>query len=263
MKSGAVETKWYEVRKDSRIVQAEIIAEASMTIYVNGVEFVTIMSSPINQQDLALGFLRNEDIVSHRDEVEHIHLSQDGCCVDVWLRHSVTLPERRIITSGCAGGVTFNDPSLGFKPIADTPPIAVDRMLDWFEGLQGAESLYARARGVHASGLADGEGLVAVAEDVGRHNTVDKLAGACLRDDINTSGLVLITTGRVSSEMMQKGARMGCPIVASRSSPTSLSIEMAEAWNITLVGYVRRGSMRIYTHPKRLLTDKESGADQN
>jgi FdhD protein len=87
---------------------------------------------------------------------------------------------------------------------------------------------------------------------VGRHNAVDKLRGLCLQEGIETAGNVLLATGRVSSEMLRKGVRMGCPIVASRNSPTSLSIELAQAYGVTLVGYVRRGSLRVYSHPERM-----------
>jgi len=121
-----------------------------------------------------------------------------------------------------------------------------------FNQLQARGSLYARARGVHAAGLADGEQLLAMAEDVGRHNTLDKLLGTCLRLGIETRGRLLLATGRVSSEMMQKAAQMGIPFVASRNSPTSLSVEMARAWGITLVGYVRRQTLRVYSGPERL-----------
>jgi FdhD protein len=96
------------------------------------------------------------------------------------------------------------------------------------------------------------EELIVVIEDVGRHNTIDKLTGCCLKQGIETMGRVLLVTGRISSEMMRKTAVMGCPIVASRTSPTSLSVEMAHVWNITLVGYVRSGGMRIYSYPERL-----------
>jgi len=89
-------------------------------------------------------------------------------------------------------------------------------------------------------------------EDVGRHNTIDKLTGCCLKHGIETHGKVLLVTGRTSSEMLRKAAVMGCPITASRTSPTSLSVEMAQAWNITLVGYVRSGELRVYSHPERI-----------
>ena len=89
-------------------------------------------------------------------------------------------------------------------------------------------------------------------EDIGRHNTLDRLMGSCMLSGIETEGRILLATGRISSEMLHKGANMGCPIIASRKSPTSMSIEMANNWNITLVGYARRGTLRVYTHPERL-----------
>jgi len=118
--------------------------------------------------------------------------------------------------------------------------------------LQSSGSLYALARGVYSAGLTDGARLLAVAEDVDRHNTIDKLLGARLRRGIDPSGLILIATGRFSSEILQKATRMGCPIVASRNSTTSLSVKMTEARKITMSGYVRRKGMRVYTDPQRV-----------
>jgi FdhD protein len=94
--------------------------------------------------------------------------------------------------------------------------------------------------------------LIAVVEDVGRHNTIDKLTGCCLKNGIETRDHVLLVTGCISSEMMRKTTIMGCPIAVSRTSPAPLSVEMALAWNFTLVGYVRQGNMRVYGYPKRL-----------
>ena len=108
-----------------------------------------------------------------------------------------------------------------------------------FNQLQVPDSLYAVSRGVHTAGLVDGDRVIAAVEDVGRHSTIDKLTGACLVNGIETKGMMLLATGRVSSEMLRKGAVMGCPVVASRNSPTSLSIEMA-------------GALRVYSHPERL-----------
>jgi FdhD protein len=96
-----------------------------------------------------------------------------------------------------------------------------------------------------------------VTEDIGRHNTLDKLYGRCLRDGIPTEGRILLATGRISAEMLSKAARMQTPIVASRSSPTTLSLGLAEAWNMTLVGYVRRDSLNVYTGASRVLADAE------
>ncbi|MFN8373580.1 MAG: formate dehydrogenase accessory sulfurtransferase FdhD [Anaerolineae bacterium] len=90
------------------------------------------------------------------------------------------------------------------------------------------------------------------AEDVGRHNAVDKVAGKALAQGLDTRDCLLLTSGRISSEMLGKARRMAIPIVASRTSPTSITLQLAQAWNICVVGYVRQGGMRIYTHPQRL-----------
>ncbi len=262
MGSGAVSATWFELGESPQPVHAEIIEEALVTIFVNGKELATIMCTPRDQEDLAIGFLVNEGMIDALADVDHIHLSGDGCCVDIWLGHSVKPPQRRILTSGCGGGVTFQDPSIGIESIQDDLVIEQDTLVHQFSMLQSSGNLYARARGVHGAGLTDGERLLVVAEDVGRHNTLDKLHGACLRKRIDPSGLILMATGRLSSEMLQKTARMGCPIVASRNSPTSLSVKMAEALKITMVGYVRRKSMRVYTHPQRIMPSQENSAQR-
>ncbi|MEW6567574.1 MAG: formate dehydrogenase accessory sulfurtransferase FdhD [Chloroflexota bacterium] len=260
MPDGAQREAWQEYRQGWQPVEGDVIAEELVTLYVNGHELATIMSTPQNQDWLALGFLKNEGLIESMDEVDHVHIVQAGCCIDVWLTHSIRTPQRRIITSGCGGGVTFNDPSLGIERLHDELRLDPEKLFDLFPRLHFPDSLHARARGVHASALSDGQRILALVEDVGRHNTLDKLVGVCLVKGIETRGRILLATGRISSEMLHKAARMGCPIVASRNSPTSLSITLAREWNITLVGYVRQRSMRVYAHPERLQPPQPAGA---
>ncbi len=252
MNTSSIVTEWYEYRQNWRRKSDELIVEAKLTIFVNGVEVTSIMCSPQEQDCLALGYLKNEGFLANHKDVEHIHTSDDGCCVEVWLKHEVHLPERKIITSGCGDGVTFHDPFEDIQPLQDDLQIEPEIIFTLFNQLHRPESLHVRARGVHTAGLADGKELLFVTEDVGRHNTIDKLDGYCLLNGIETEGRILLTTGRVSSEMLRKGAVMGCPIIASRNSPTSMSVLLAQTWKITLVGYVRRNSMRVYAHPERL-----------
>jgi FdhD protein len=252
MSAGAVTTRWHEYRRGWKDIDAGVIEEASLTIYVNGAELVTIMSTPREQDLLALGFLKNEGFIDNLKEVDHIHISEEGRCVDIWLTHTIVQPKRKIITTGCGGGVTFKESLAGFEALQDGLRITPEVLFEIFRQLHNPDSLHARTRGVHAAGITDGKRLLAITEDVGRHNTIDKLVGASMVKGIDTRGLILLATGRISSEMLHKGARMGCPIIASRNSPTSIAIAMADAWNITLIGYVRRGSMRVYTHPERL-----------
>lgn len=252
MSEGARKTAWREYRRGWQEARGEVIEEGLVTLYVNGVEWATIMCTPRQLDWLALGFLANEGFIHSIEQVEILHVSQPGCCVDLWLDHPIRKPKREIITSGCGGGVTFDDPESGIIPLEDDRQLQPERLFELFNQLHLPGSLHARARGVHASGLSDGERMLMVVEDVGRHNTLDKLRGGCLQQGIDPRGTILLATGRVSSEMLRKGAHMGCPIIASRNSPTSMSVELAEAFNITLAGYVRRASMRVYTHPERL-----------
>lgn len=261
MSSGAVATQWYEYKKDEwSWKDGEVIEEALISIYVNGIELATIMATPQEQDLLALGFLKNEGLIENLGEIEILHISEAGCCVDIWLNRPFEKPERTIITSGCGGGVTFTDPEAGLEPLHSAITLEPELLRSAFRKLQPPHSLYARSRGVHAAGLLNPQTkeLIAIVEDVGRHNTIDKLTGCCLKHGYETHDRVLLVTGRISSEMMRKTAVMGCPIAASRTSPTSLSVEMAKAWNITLVGYVRQGSMRVYSYPERLGNISES-----
>ena len=252
MDLGSVEMEWHEYSKGWQRETDEVIGEAMVAIYVNGFELATIMCTPLEQDSLGLGFLKNEGIIDRLEEVDHVHIGGNGCCVDVWLTHAFQKPERKIITSGCGSGVTFSDPSEAIEALQDSARIDPEDLIPLFNQLHTAGSLHVRAGGVHTAGLADGDRLLLTAEDIGRHNTIDRLAGACLMKDQDTRGLILLTTGRISSEMLRKGYAMGCPIIASRTSPTSLSVQLADAAGITLVGYARRGKLRAYTHPHRL-----------
>ncbi len=258
MTTGTVPFEWHEFDGQHwQPVSSQVIGEILLTLYVNGVELASIMSTPQEQDHLAIGFLKNERLIDSLAEVVSLYLTPAGCCVDIWLNHPFEKPARSVITSGCGGGVTFSDPALGIEPLQDDALIAPQLLLESFRRLQPPNSLYSRSRGVHAAGLldVDTETLLVISEDVGRHNSIDKLTGACLLQGIETRGRILLNTGRISSEMLRKAAQMGCPIVASRTSPTSLSVEMARAWNITLVGYVRQGRMQVYSHPQRFKTE--------
>ncbi|HEX7975466.1 MAG TPA: formate dehydrogenase accessory sulfurtransferase FdhD [Anaerolineales bacterium] len=254
MADGTVTFDFSTFDGDWQTQEAEVIEEGQVTLFVNGRELATLMCTPRDPAQLALGFLANEDLVSTLREVEILHVCQGGGCVDAWLSHpGWDKPRRKIITSGCSGGQTFSDLQAQHTPLHSDLLIEPQKLAWLLAQLQDHNSLYARARGVHTSALSDGENLVLVAEDIGRHNTLDRLRGECLRRGLDPAGMILLSTGRISSEMIHKAVKMGCPVVGSRTSPTSLSVNLARAWNMTLCGYIRRNRMNVYAHPERLL----------
>jgi FdhD protein len=260
MSDGAVPQNFHIYKDDEwQETEAEVIEEGFITIYVNGQELATLMGTPRDPLQLALGFLANEEFISAYSEVKIEHVCDTGDCIDIWLSHSVwDKPRRKIITTGCTGGMTFADLAAHLEPVKSDRTISPARISSLINQLQSQDSLYARARGVHTSALSDGERLVLVAEDIGRHNTLDRLRGECLRQGLDPAGMILLSTGRISSEMINKAAKMRCPIIASRTSPTSMSVGLASEWNVTLCGYVRRNQMNVYTHPERLMEAKFS-----
>jgi len=253
MSDGVVTFTLDEFHNGWSTIDGEVIEEGFVSIFVNGVELATVMCSPREQDRFALGFLCNEGLINSMKDVRAVHICPSGACVDVWLtRSDFVRPNRLILTSGCGGGVTFDDLSKAMEPLSSSLIIAPQKLSELLIEMQRRGTLYARSRGVHTAALSDGEKISVIAEDVGRHNTIDKLRGACLIEGLDSHDKILLCTGRISSEMINKAARMGCPIVASRTSPTSMSVQLARQWNITLAGYVRRDAMKIYAHPERL-----------
>lgn len=252
MTDGAVPTLYHTFRGDWQRVDGQVIEEALISLHINGQELATIAATPIHLDWLAVGFLANEGLITSAREVRAAHVCPSGLCVDVWLTHEIEPPRRRILTSGCGGGVTFDDLTRTQAPLEDDRKLPADKLEACMDQLYDAAQLHRLTGGVHTSALFHETTLVSLAEDVGRHNTLDKVSGDCLLRGVETRGGLLVSTGRISSEMLNKAARMGCPIVVSRTSPTSLSVSLARAWNLTLVGYLRRGRMTVYANGWRL-----------
>lgn len=234
--------------------------EEQVVLTVNGQEWIGLMCTPTLLEELAVGFLYNEGFIDGMQEVADVRVCGSGRCVDVWLHKDVALPSLHTITSGCSGGTTFEVLAEARHPVISDLQIAPGQVQVLMRRLQAAASLYRQAQGIHASALAEGTNLCCVAEDVGRHNTVDKLAGLCLRQNHRLHDHVLVTSGRVSSEMLAKANRMGIPVIVSRTAPTSLSVDLARVWGVTLIGYARGRGFRVYTGQQRLVGWREAPA---
>jgi FdhD protein len=260
-------------------VRRPVIAETPWALYVEKREWVTFMCSPIGLHQLALGFLLSEGVIDSVEDVWQlkVYLDEDrvymyfpdaglngelalptcaeaGGSIDVRLRRAAPdRPEHRTLTSGCGGGVTFDDLAGDRPPLQSDRQITAAQVSSLMRQLNESATLYRTSRGVHTSALSDGEQLLVQAEDVGRHNTLDKIRGACMLEGTTTHDRILLSSGRISSEMIVKARKMEAPIVISRTSPTAMSIRLAREWNMTLIGYVRGRQMRVYTGAERVI----------
>jgi len=239
-------------------VEAGVIGEIRFTIFVEERELVTLMCSAWQLQPLVVGFLYLEGLIEGTDDLEMLRVCLEDRLADVRLTHGFPdVPPRKILTSGCTGGVSFGkylDQIEDFRVPDDAIRVQPRRMYDLLRALYDSSHLYRESGGVHTSIFAEATGGQPrfVAEDIGRHNTLDKLQGMALLEGVPTRGGILLASGRISSEMLFKAAIMGVPVVGSRTSPTHLALTVAERLNITVCGYLRQGSMNVYTHPERI-----------
>jgi FdhD protein len=225
-------------------------SEMALSISVNRQELVTILCTPTKLNFLVLGFLYAEGIISGMSDVASMRVCEEESLADVMLSNSeYELPTKRTLTSGCGGGATFK--TQGQR--VDSDLVATPKeVLSLMTQLQEQMMLYRLCGGVHASALSDTKNLLVVAEDIGRHNTLDKIQGECLLKGLRTRDRLLLSTGRISSEMLLKAAKMQVPVVVSRHSPTGAAVSLARDLGITLVGHASGSRLSVYSHPERL-----------
>jgi FdhD protein len=226
------------------------LQEQSVTLSINGKNWLTFLCLPEDLEYLAIGFLYTEGIIQGFDEVITTHICDDNSLIDVWLSHSIQRPRKWARTTGCGGGVTRGLKINSHRIIPPTRPIdqnciltAMDRLYKWQSDTQSA-------RGLHCSALSDGKNILHAARDVGRHNTLDKIAGKYIQNNGKSGFLMALTTGRITSEMLTKCGRIGTAVVISRTSPSNMAIKMAEASGITLIGHVQEDAFNVFSHPE-------------
>jgi len=205
--------------------------------------------------ELAVGFLRSEGYLETRKDIESLQVSTDPCLVHVVTKsaenddHGEKKGEPLLFAGGGRGRDKRNTPINLSKINMLLPP---QNILLWMEELVNRSVLHNVSHGTHCSALADERGIIVSREDIGRHNTIDMIGGRMLLDDWSGADKILLTTGRISSEMVQKVWILGIPVIITRSAPTSEALRLLEEAGITLVGYVRNGQMNVYTHEERV-----------
>jgi FdhD protein len=240
-------------------VAAEVVREQPLSVFVNGEKFLTLLCSPMMLEALVVGYLWMEKVIAEVDEITSLTVSPVDGRAEVTLSHAVTLPTERILTSGCGGGITFRIDHRLFPRLRSTLRVAPGELAARMKDLFAAAAHYRRSRGIHGAALADRERVLLVAEDVGRHNAIDKIKGEALLRGLPTEDHLLLSTGRISSEMLLKAARMGVPVVASRTSPTEMAVALAEQLGITVCGYVRPDGLNVYAGDGVVLASRGRG----
>jgi FdhD protein len=256
--------KWRDAASADETASVEacddwIAREITLTVVVNGHELVSFSSSPVHCEDLAIGFLFTEGVIASRKDIARTHhdIATDRIEVDL-IDEKEFQPENwtrtRTLTSGCGQGVQLNAQVDRVTPAPIADQIIVDPAYfhRLFTNLREFSVWYERTGCIHLAVLVQIDGSPIIREDIGRHNAVDKVIGAGLFSGINFSRSILGSSGRLSSDMLQKAARAGIPIVVSRSAPTSVAISIAEDAGITLIGFARGHRLNIYSHPQRL-----------
>lgn len=223
--------------------------EMELTVYVNEKALVTILCTAAKLDYLVMGYLYAEEIITGVGDVASMRISREESLADVRLQDpDYELPTLRKL--GCSGSSVFK--TQGQKVNSDLV-VAPEEILALMEQMQKQMELYPLSGGVHTSALSDNKELLVVAEDIGRHNTLNKIQGECIMRGITTRDRLMLITGRISSEMLLKAARMQAPIVVSRHAPTKSAILLAGDMDITLVGHARGDRcLTVFTHPERL-----------
>lgn len=255
-------TIWRYSREGWQTVDSLLAAEFAATIYFNGRELVTLLCTPEHLEDLAVGFLAGEGLLIDPGDLETVKADYERGQVWVASRSTSMLAEKtfmkRYLTTGCGKGTSFYnlDDSRRAIPLKRTLRITPEQVGALMRSFQEGSVLYRLTGGVHNAALCRPDSIVIQREDLGRHNAVDKLVGCCMRQGIDPGSFCLMTTGRISSEIMLKTIKAGIEVLISRSAPTSLALDLADELGMTVIGYARGGRFNVYSHPQRVTSEE-------
>ena len=241
-------------------VSLPVVMEKPLTIFLNRREIVTSMTIGDHPEALAIGFLFNQNMLHHKNEIAAIDYDPEIDVVVVRTHDDTDFEDKlkkRIQTSGCAQGTIFGDVMDRFERINLTGDAVLHTsdLIALSKAINTAPSLYLKAGAIHGCVLAKGAEPLIYVEDIGRHNAVDKIAGMMLKDDISAGDKIFYTTGRLTSEMVLKTAMMGIPILVSRSGFTEAGVRLARQANMTLIGRAKGSRFVALSAPERIIFD--------
>lgn len=244
-------------------IEGAVAREQPLTIILNNQELVTLLCTPIDVDYLAIGFLFSEGLIKDKASIKKVSGDDKRGIVRVETHDNMEpagdILFKRIITSGCGRGASFYNIAdmQNQVKVESKTKISTKDVLVLTHEFQRRSEIYKATHGVHSAALCNAKSLLVFKEDVGRHNAVDKIFGECIVKDIPTNDCIIITSGRISSEILLKVAHRNIPILVSVSAPTDLGVKLANNLGVTIIGLVRGKKMIAYTNDWRI----ESGGE--
>ncbi|MFW6104559.1 MAG: formate dehydrogenase accessory sulfurtransferase FdhD [Candidatus Bipolaricaulota bacterium] len=251
--------KWRE--GEARAIEDDVVVETSLDIAVNGREVITLLCSPENRKNLATGFLKSEGIIDKYEQIQKINLQKSKKRINVYLTkgsgdlESYFNNKRALASSSGRANLIFDEVVKLESDAKGTPVSDPTNLSRLMSDMQSRADLFRQTGGSHTAALANEKRLLYLAEDIGRHNATDKVIGKALTRDEALENKIMLTSGRLSSEMVLKSIRSSIPILVSRSAPTTMGMNLARETNLTLVGFTRGNRMTFYSAGERVLRD--------
>lgn len=256
---GIEERKIWRYESGNIIARTDtVVTEVPLTVNLNNEELATLLSSPYDRKELVVGFLANEGFIKQKSDLKKLIIDErEGIA---WVEtaekngQAGNLFLKRYITSCCGRArpnFYFANDALTAKRVTSSFSMSGRTILELMRSIDS--EIFAKTGGVHNGAICDETGVLHFSYDTGRHNVLDKLYGWGLMSDICFDNKCIIFSGRISSEILLKASKMGIPILASRSAPMGLAIDLAEELGVTTIGFIRDGRMNIYTYPERIL----------
>lgn len=249
-----VKVKRVRLKGKEILIQDEddnVIVERRLKIFLNDKELLHILCIPTHVKELVTGFLYTEGIIKEISELSEIEIEFKPVLISRVYVNNGSPSGKRTITSGCAGGITFErKQEYSIKEVEFK--ISPVKLRNIFKEFEKKAELFRITGGVHSAALCDINSIVFFSEDIGRHNAIDKVVGYALLNNIDLRDKIIFTSGRLSSEMISKCLNANVSFVVSRCAPTHRAIKIAENAGITLIGFMRGPRFNIYTYPERV-----------
>jgi len=227
----------------------DVVREVLLEVVADGRAVVSIACAGIHLRELAVGFAKQEGLIEEAGDIRTMTFRRGRVDIRTRRGRGRTLPAtapKTIASSGARGSRPRHLSGKRATAVPARPKLNARAVLDLMDALLAATAIHERTRGTHCSAIAGPQGILAAREDIGRHNTIDMLCGWALIEGVDLADKVLLTTGRVSSEIVSKAWRMGVPFILSHSAATSRAVALAESLGIAVVGYVRGGTFLVY-----------------